>query len=113
MRFTSLSNYHLTDIIVNEFLLVKKTEVNFERKTLLWNFFTIEQVINEFAIYDIVVVTGLAYKLQTEAEQEDNGKTLHLRKVMIKDVTGSVEIVLFSSLAEVSDNTSMQVESKC
>ena len=113
MRFTTLSNYHLTDIIVNELLLVKKTEVNFERKTLLWNFFTIEQVINECAIYDIVAVTGLAYNLQTEAEQENNGKTLHLRKVMIKDVTGSVEIVLFSSLAEVSDNTSMQVESKC
>ena len=52
-----------------------------------------EQVINEWAIYDIVDVTGLVYNLQTGAEHEKNGKPLHFRKGMIKDETGSIEIV--------------------
>ena len=86
---------------------VKKTELNFERKTLQSKIFAIEQVINECAIYDIVDVTGLIYNLQTAAEQEKDGKPLRIRKEMIKDETRSIEIVLFSSLVdEVSNNTS-------
>ena len=38
------------DIIVNDFSSVKKTEFNFERKTLHSIIFTIEQVIYECAI---------------------------------------------------------------
>ena len=98
------------DIIVNDFSSVKKTELNFGRKTLQSKIFTIEQVINECAIYDIVDVTGLVYNLQTEAEREKDGKPLRIRKGMIKDETGSIKIVLFSSLVdvevEVSNNTS-------
>ena len=95
------------DIIVNHFSSVKKTDLNFERKTLQSKCFTIEQVINECAIYDIVDVTGLVYNLQTEAEHEKDGKPLRIRKGMIKDETGSIGIVLFSSLVdEVSNNTS-------
>ena len=98
------------DIIVNDFSSVKKTELNFGRKTLQSKIFTIEQVINECAIYDIVDVTGLVYNLQTEAEHEKDGKPLRIRKGMIKDETGSIKIVLFSSLVdvevEVSNNTS-------
>ena len=64
-------------------------------------------MINECAIYDRVDVTGLVYNLQTEAEHEKDGKPLHIRKRMIKDKTGSIEIVLFSSLVdEVSNSTS-------
>ena len=95
------------DIIVNNFSSVRKTELNFERKTLQSKFFTTEQVINECAIYDIVDVTGLVYNLQTEAEHEKDGKPLRIRKGMIKDETGSIEIVPFSLLVdEVSNNTS-------
>ena len=66
---------------------------------------TIEEVINECAIY-IVDVTGLVYDLQTKAEHEKDGKPLRIRKGMTKDETGSIEIVLFSSLVEeVSNNT--------
>ena len=66
--------------------------------------FTIEQVINEC---DIVDVTGLVYNLQTEVGHEKDGKPLRIRKRMIKDETGSIEIVIFSSLVdEVSNNTS-------
>ena len=102
-RFHSSGNNN--DIIVNDFLSVKKTELNFERKTLHSKIFTIEQVLNECAIYDIVDVTALVYNLPTEAKQED-GKPLRIRKGMIKDETGSIEIVLFSSLVdEVSNNT--------
>ena len=64
---------------------------------------TIEQAINECAIYGIVDVIGLVYNLQTEKD----GKPLCIRKRMIKNETGSIEIVLFSSLVdEVSNNTS-------
>ena len=103
-RFRSSDNN--SDIIVNDFSLVKKTELNFERKTLQSKFFTIEQVINKCAIYDIVDVTGLIYNLQTEAEHEKDGKPLRIRKGMIKNETESIEIVLFSSsVDEVSNNT--------
>ena len=56
------------DIIVNDLSSFKKTELNFERKTLQSRIFTIEQVINECVMYDIFDVTGLIYNLQTEAE---------------------------------------------
>ena len=103
-RFHSSGNNN--DIIVNDFLSVKKTELNFERKTLHSKIFTIEQVLNECAIYDIVDVTALVYNLPTEAKQEKDGKPLRIRKGMIKDETESIEIVLFSSLVdEVSNNT--------
>ena len=47
------------------------------------------------------------YNLQTEAENEKDGKPLRIRKGMIKYKTGSIEIVVFSSLVdEVSNNTS-------
>ena len=51
-RFRSSDNNN--DIIINDFSSVKKTEFTFERKTLQLKIFTIEQVINECAIYDIV-----------------------------------------------------------
>ena len=103
-RFRSSDNNN--DIIVNDFSSVKKSKLNFERKTLQLKIFAIEQVINECAIYDIVDVTGLVYNLQTEAEHEKDGKPLRIRKGMIKDETGSIEIVLFSSIGDgVSNNT--------
>ena len=81
------------EITVNDFSSVKKTELDFERKTLQSKFFTIELVNNECAIYDIADVTGLVYNFQTEAEHEKDGKPLRIRKGMIKDETGSIEIV--------------------
>ena len=73
---------------------------------LIPKIFTIEQVINECAIYDIVDVTDLEHNLQIE-ENEKDGKSLSIWKVMIKEETWSVEIVLFSSLVgKVSNNTS-------
>ena len=57
-------------IITNDFPFVKKIELNFEKNTLKSKFFTIEQVINECAIYDIADITGLVYNLRTEAEHE-------------------------------------------
>ena len=64
-------------------------------------------MINECATNGMVDVTGLVYNLQTEAEHKKDGKPLRIRKTMIKDETGSIEIVLFSSLVdEVWNNTS-------
>ena len=49
----------------------------------------------------------MVYNWQTETEHEKDGKPLCIRKSMIKNETGSIEIVLFSSLVdEVSNNTS-------
>ena len=50
------------DIIVNDFTSVKRTEVNFEKKTYVKPS-SIQQMNNEYAIYDIVDVTGLTYNL--------------------------------------------------
>ena len=45
--------------------------------------------------------------MKTEAEHEKDGKPLPIQKEVIKDETGNIEIVLFSSLIdEVSSNTS-------
>ena len=93
--------------IVNKFPSVEKTELSFERKTLLSKIFTVEQVINECAVYDIVDVTGLLYNLQTKAEHEKDEKPVHIRKEMIKDETRSIEILLFNLLVDdVSNYTS-------
>ena len=51
------------DIIVNDFTSVKRTEVNFEKKTFSVKPSSIQQMNNECAIYDIVDVTGLTYNL--------------------------------------------------
>ena len=75
------------DIIVNDFSSVKKSELNFERKSLQLKIFTVKQEINECAIYDIVDVNGLEYNLKTEIEHEKDRKTLRSRKGMIKDET--------------------------
>ena len=108
-RFRSGDNNN--DIIVNDLSSVKKTELNFERKILQSKIFTIEQVINECAIYDIADVTSLVYNLQTEVEHEKDGKLLRIRKGIIKDETESIEIVLFSLLVdEVSNNTSYDLK---
>ena len=47
-RFHSSDNNN--NIIKNDFSSVKKTELNFERKTLQSKIFTLEQVVNECAI---------------------------------------------------------------
>ena len=86
--------------------LLRKLSSILKGKHYNQKFFTIEEVINECAIHDIVDVTGLVYNLQTKAEHEKDGKPLRIQKGMIKDETGSIEIVLFSSLVdEVSNNT--------
>ena len=49
----------------------------------------------------------MLYNLKTEAEHGKDGKPLPIQKEVIKDETGNIEIVLFSSLIdEVSSNTS-------
>ena len=60
-RFRSGDNNN--DIIVHDFSSANEIELNFERKTSQSKPFTFEQVINEYAIYDIVDVTGLVYNL--------------------------------------------------
>ena len=52
----------------------------------------------------LVDVTCLVFNLQTEAKHEKDGKPLRIRKGMIKDKTGSIEIVLFSSLVDEVSN---------
>ena len=93
------------DIIVNDFTSVKRTEVNFERKTFHVKPSSIYQINNECAIYDIVDVTGLIYNQQQETTTEKDGKTLRIRKGIIKDETGNTEIVFFSGIIdEVKNN---------
>ena len=93
------------DIIVNDFNFVKRTEVNFERKTFHVKRHSIQQINNECAIYDILDVTGLMYNLQQETTAEKDGKPLRIRKGIIKDETGNMEIVFFSDIIdEVKNN---------
>ena len=54
-RFQSSENDE--DIIVNNFSSVKKIEVNFERKDFQRKPFTVQQVIHECAIFNIVDIS--------------------------------------------------------
>ena len=102
-RFRSSDNNE--DIIVNNFISIKRTEVNFERKTFHVKPSSIQQINNECAIYDIVDVTGLIYNLQQETTTEKDGKPLKIRKGIIKDETGNMEIIFFSDIIdEVKNN---------
>ena len=64
--------------------------------------FTVYQVINESAIYDIVKVKGLVYNLkyQTNVSQ----KLLHLKKGMIKDDQDKNSLVLFDAIIDDVEN---------
>ena len=76
--------------------LLKK--VKFGKKTLQANIFTIKQVINESAIFDIVDVTGFIYNLQPKETYKKDAKTLRIRE--------GVVIVLFNpERDEVSNDT--------
>ena len=86
------------DIIVNDFSLFKKTDVNFKRKDFQ------RKAINECAIYDIVDISGSVYNLQQEATHQNEGAPLRIRKGIMKDQTGSIEIVLFSSVMDKKSN---------
>ena len=93
------------DIIVNDFTSVKRTEVNFERKTFHVKRSSIQQINNECAIYDIVDVSGLICNLQQETTTEKDGKPLRIRKAIIKDETRNMEIVFFSDILDEVKNS--------
>ena len=91
-------------MIVNDFSSVKKTEVNFERKDFQRKPFTVQQLINECAICDIVDISGLVYNLQQETTNQKEGAPLRIRKGIMKDETGSIDMVLFSSVIDKISN---------
>ena len=91
------------DIIVNDFSSVKK-QLNFERKNFQRKPFSVQQVINECAIYDIVDISGLVYNLQQETTNQKEGAPLRIRKGIMKDETGSIDMVLFSSVIDKISN---------
>ena len=101
-RFQSSENNE--DIIVNDFSSARKTEVNFERKDFQRAPVTVQQVINKCAIYDIVDISGLVYNLQQETTNQKEGAPFRIRKGIMKDQTGSIEIVLFSSVIDKISN---------
>ena len=101
-RFRSSENNE--DITNNDFSSVKKTEVNFERKDFQGKQFTVQQVINKCAIYDIVDISGLVYNLQQETTNQKEGAPLRIRKGIMKDETGSIDMVLFSSVIDKISN---------
>ena len=97
-RFQSSENNE--GVIVNDFSLVKKTEESFERKDFERKPLTVQQVINDCAIYDIVDISALVYNLQQETINQKEGAPLRIRKGIIKDQTGNFEILLFSSVID-------------
>ena len=101
-RFQSSENNKI--IIVNDFSSDKKTEPNFERKGFQRKPVTVQQVINECAIYDIVDISGLVYNLQQETASQKEGEPLRIREGIMKDQTGSIEIVFFSSVVDKISN---------
>ena len=92
------------DIIVNDFSSVRNTELNLERIDFQRQSSTVQQVINKCAIYDIVDISGLVYSLQQETTNQKQGAPFRIRKGIMKAQTGSIEIVLFSSVIDKISN---------
>ena len=62
---------------------------------------------------DIVDLTGFIYNLQSVVTHGKNKKTLRISKKVVKDQTGCMEIVLFSSVIDkVSNNTCYDFKKK-
>lgn len=62
---------------------------------------------------DIVDLTGFIYNLQSVVIHGKNKKTLRISKKVVKDQTGCMEIVLFSSVIDkVSNNTCYDFKKK-
>ena len=93
-----------SDIIINDFTSVKSTDVNFTNKSLQLRSCTIEQVINECPIFDIVSVKGLVYNLQDETTVKKDDKPLRMRKGMIKDQDAKISLVLFDVIIDKVEN---------
>ena len=70
-RFRSSENNE--DIFINDFSSVKKIEANFERKDFQRKPFTVQQVINECAIYDIV---DISKQIEKKVHHYELGKVL-------------------------------------
>ena len=69
------------------------------------NIFTLTQRINECVISDLIDLKGFIYSVQSKETYEMQRKTLHFRKQNVKDQTGIIPTVLFSSVKEkVSNN---------
>ena len=77
----------------------RSSQNNFQRKP-----FTVQQVINECAIYAIVDISGLVCRLGQETTCQKEGVPLRIRKVTTKDQTGSIEIAFFSSVIDKISN---------
>lgn len=89
-----------SDIIVNGFTSVKSTDLNFTQKSLELTNFTLQQVLNEYSIYDIVNVKCLVYNLQIEATVKKDEQTLRLEKEMIENEQDKIWLVLFNALID-------------
>ena len=77
-------------------------DLNFKEKLMKLRNFTVYQVINESAIYDIVKVKGLVYNLKYQTDVSK--KLLHLKKVMIKDDQDKNSLVLFDAIIDDVEN---------
>ena len=62
------------DIIVTDFSSARKTELTFEKHVVMHTF-SIDQIFNECALYDIVKVSVLVLKLEEEITVKKDGRT--------------------------------------
>ena len=84
------------DIIITDFSSAKKIELTFE-KNIVAQTFTVNQIINECALYDIINTSALIFNLQDEIQVQKDGKSLRLRKASLKDHTDIISAVFFET----------------
>ena len=86
--------------MVTDFSSVKKTELNFGKTEMKASFSTVESIMNEHAIYDIINIHGLLYNFQDEETVTKDGKPLRIKKGMLKDETDAIQVVFFGDLID-------------
>ena len=77
---------------------MKSTDFNFTHKSLELRHSMVQQVINEYGIYDIVNLKGLVHNLKNETTVSIEGQPLRLWKGMMKDDQDKISLVLSDTL---------------
>ena len=103
-----LNKFKVTEndnIVVNDFKSAKQMDRNFEKKNITKKF-SINSIINECALCDIVDISMLAFNLQEPTTVVKDVKPLRLRIGVIKDSTDKIPIIIFESLiAQISERS--------
>ena len=92
------------EILIGDYSSVKRTTLHYQKKEPSISYVTIEEVINECMLHDVVNVRGMVYDLGPTEEVLKDGTTIKLKKACLKDCNDEIPITIFGD-HDVENNT--------